>query len=77
MTFDTANTDVLLPSTKCDKSCDGHTLYDASASTTSIDLETTFQFDTLGDNTIRGDVYTDDVNVGGYTVSSWHVYADY
>ncbi|KAH9988225.1 Asp-domain-containing protein [Russula vinacea] len=40
--FDTGSSDLFVPSTKCDSTCSGHTLYDPSSSSTSDDLGDNF-----------------------------------
>ena len=62
--FDTGTSDLFLPSSTCDSSCNGHVLYDASESSTAHDLGTPF-YSGYG---VNGTLYTDDVTIAGYTV---------
>ncbi|KAG1747412.1 Asp-domain-containing protein [Suillus lakei] len=64
--IDTGSSDFLLPSVECDSSCNGHTRYDPSSSSTSLDLNKTFTI-TYGDGSnVQGGQYKDDVFLGGY-----------
>ncbi|KAI9438009.1 acid protease [Lactarius indigo] len=64
--FDTGSSDLVLPSTTCDRSCHWHTLYNTSGSTTAQDLETPFILGYGDNSTVIGMLYRDDVNVAGY-----------
>lgn len=64
--FDTGSSDILLPSASCNSTCDGHSRYDPSQSTTSVNLNQTFSL-TYGDGSSAvGELYSDDVLIGGY-----------
>ena len=71
MIFDTGRSDLILPSSTCDSSCDRHVLYDSSGSPTAQDLKQAFKanasFDDSSDS-FSGMLYTDTVTVAGYTV---------
>ena len=63
---------MLLSSTACN-TCKGHNLYDPSKSYTARDLGQPY-YETFGDGShFNGTLYTDNVNVAGYTVSSCSV----
>ncbi|KAH7926143.1 acid protease [Leucogyrophana mollusca] len=63
--FDTGSSDLVLPGSNCGSSCSGHTLYSPSASSTAKDLGKPFSL-AYGDNsTVKGEQWTDTVNVGG------------
>ncbi|KAH9984826.1 aspartic peptidase domain-containing protein [Russula vinacea] len=68
--FDTGSSDLFVPSTKCDSTCLGHTLYDPSSSSTSNDLEKTFSLGYLDGSTVNGVEYTDDVAIAGVVAKS-------
>lgn len=62
--FDTASADLILPGTNC-VTCEGHTLYIPSSSSTAGDLGKPFE-KTIGDgSTASGEQYTDTVSIGG------------
>ncbi|KAF8266882.1 acid protease [Lactarius quietus] len=65
--FDTGSSDLFLPSTACDSSCDGHTWYDPSQSSTELDLGKPFHLVYGGGDWVNGTLYTDDVTFAGYT----------
>jgi Eukaryotic aspartyl protease len=67
--FDTGIADFILPSASCDSSCQGHNLYNASESSTSLDTKKKFSTQ-LDGNMVSGEVYTDSVTLTGYTVGS-------
>ena len=63
---------MFLPGSGCDSTCDGHTLYNPSASSTSSDVSQTFKIDYGSSNTsasVSGEQYTDIVTLAGYKVS--------
>ncbi|KAI6124559.1 aspartic peptidase domain-containing protein [Pisolithus croceorrhizus] len=64
--FDTGSSDLLLPSTSCNSTCDGHSLYDPSQSATSASLNKTFSLSYGGGSTATGELYSDNVLIGGY-----------
>jgi len=64
--FDTGSSDLFLPGSDCDATCDGHTLYNPSASSTSRDFDQTFQLQYGDGSTISGEQYTDTVTLIGY-----------
>ncbi|KAG2073783.1 acid protease [Suillus decipiens] len=63
--FDTGSSDLFLPYTKCDVTCDGHTQYDPAASSSAKDSGQPFML-TYGAGETAGEEYVDDVFVGGY-----------
>jgi cathepsin D len=68
--LDTGSSDLFLPSTACDDgSCNGHTLYDPSQSSTQDDLGTPFDLEYEDYSDVKGTLYTDAVTIAGYTVS--------
>ena len=67
MDFDTGSSDLCLPSTGCDISCDGHTRYNPSASGT--DLNKTFELQYEDGSSVSGEQYNDTVSIAGLTVS--------
>ena len=66
--FDTGSSDLILPDQACDSSCDGHTLYDPTTSSTSVDLGRTFQLAYADGSNVNGTQYADNVYMGGYEV---------
>ena len=71
--FDTGSGDLVIPGANCDSTCDGHTLYNSSASSTSSDFNQTFEIQSGSGNhssTVTGEQYTDIVTLAGYKVSS-------
>ncbi|KAI9438022.1 acid protease [Lactarius indigo] len=69
--FDTGSSDMFLPSSTCDSSCNGHILYNSSESSTSYNLEAAPFFLQYGDGSaVRGTLYTDDVSIAGYTAKN-------
>jgi hypothetical protein len=67
--FDTGSGDILLPGSNCTENCAGHTLYNASASSTSNDLHTNFTFSFgTGVSVSEGEGFTDTFTVAGLTV---------
>ncbi|KAF8266582.1 acid protease [Lactarius quietus] len=70
VSFDTGSSDMFLPSTACDSSCDGHTLYDPRNSSTEYDLGTPFYVGFGGGAWVNGTLFTDDVTIAGYTAEN-------
>ena len=68
MDFDTGSSDLFLPGSDCDSTCDGHTLYNPSASSTSSDFGQTFQLQYGDGSTVGGEQYTDIVSLAGHEV---------
>ena len=69
MDFDTGSSDIFLPSTSCDNSCDGHTRYNPVASKTAVDLNDTFLLEYGDGSSVSGEQYNDTVSIAGLTVS--------
>ncbi|KAF8265089.1 acid protease [Lactarius quietus] len=67
--FDTGSSDFFLPSSSCDSSCDGHTLYDPSSSSTAEDVGEKFTLKYEDGATASGEQYTDDVTLAGYVAT--------
>ncbi|KAF9221231.1 acid protease [Gyrodon lividus] len=68
--FDTGSSDLFLPGPNCGSSCSGHTVYDPSSSSTSMNLGTTFNH-TYGDGSnVSGEQYSDTVSIVGLTATS-------
>ncbi|KAF9945147.1 hypothetical protein BGZ70_004013, partial [Mortierella alpina] len=68
--FDTGSADLFLPGTDCDSSCDGHTQYDPSSSSTAQDLKKSFLINNGDGLTVSGKQFTDTVSIGGFTGTS-------
>ncbi|KAF9236682.1 acid protease [Melanogaster broomeanus] len=64
--FDTGSADLMLPAQSCDSTCDGHTRYDPTESSSSIDLAKTFTIAYGGGSSINGTQYADNVYMGTY-----------
>ncbi|KIK91446.1 hypothetical protein PAXRUDRAFT_830850 [Paxillus rubicundulus Ve08.2h10] len=63
--FDTGSSDLFLPGPSCGTNCSGHTVYDPSSSSTSLDLGQTFDI-TYGDGAgVQGEQYSDTVSISG------------
>ncbi|KAH7919100.1 acid protease [Leucogyrophana mollusca] len=68
--FDTGSSDLVLPGPQCGASCAGHAIYNPGLSSTSRDLNRTFDL-TYGDNsTVSGEQYTDTVTIAGLTATN-------
>ncbi|KAN0138186.1 eukaryotic aspartyl protease [Lactarius tabidus] len=63
--FDTGSSDLFLPGSHCGSTCDGHTLYKPSASSTSRDFDQTFELQYGDGSTVSGEQYTDIVTLAG------------
>jgi len=57
---------LFLPGSDCGSTCDGHTLYNPSASSTSGDFGQTFELQYGDGSTVSGEQYTDTVTLTGY-----------
>ncbi|KIM70479.1 hypothetical protein SCLCIDRAFT_151714 [Scleroderma citrinum Foug A] len=64
--FDTGSSDLLIPSIMCNSTCDGHVRYDANQSTTSYSVNGSFSLRYGDRSTAVGELYTDNVLIGGY-----------
>ena len=67
MLFDAGSSDIFLPSTGCDCSCDGHTRYNPRASGT--DLNKTFELKFASGEFVTGELYNDTVSIAGLIVT--------
>jgi len=68
--FDTGSSDLFLPGKNCDTTCNGHTRYDPSASSTSSDVGKTFSLSYGDGSTVSGEQYTDTVTIQGLTATN-------
>ncbi|KAH7919101.1 acid protease [Leucogyrophana mollusca] len=68
--FDTGSSDLFLPGPACGSSCNGHTKYDPSSSSTSKDLGKTFTLKYGDNSTVSGEQYTDTVAIAGLTATT-------
>lgn len=59
-----------MPGKSCTTNCEGHEIYDTSASSTAKDQGKTFSLQYGDGSTVSGEVYTDTVQVGGLTATS-------
>ncbi|KAG1802229.1 acid protease [Suillus plorans] len=64
--IDTGSADLLLSSVRCGISCAGHRRYNATSSSTSLDLSTPFVVKYGNRTEMGGDEYTDVVELAGY-----------
>ena len=71
--FDTGRGDLFVPSTKCDSTRSGHTLYEPSSSSASDDLGDNFSLGYLDGSILSGEEYTGDVTITGVVVRG-HVF---
>jgi len=67
--FDTGSSDLFLPSTDCDATCDGHTLWDPTTSSTADDTNMAFSLAFGDGSTVNGTVFMDTVTVAGLTAT--------
>ncbi|KAH7912374.1 aspartic peptidase domain-containing protein [Hygrophoropsis aurantiaca] len=68
--FDTGSSDLFLPGATCGSTCSGHTLYNAATSSSAKDLHKTFSL-AYGDNsTVKGEQWSDTVNIGGLSAKT-------
>ncbi|TFK76153.1 acid protease [Pluteus cervinus] len=67
--FDTGSSDLFLPGSNCKSTCNGHTKYDPSKSSTSADRSKTFSLAYGDGSTVSGEQYTDTVTLGGLTAT--------
>ena len=66
--FDTGSSDLFVPSSSCESTCEGHKVYDPSASSTSRGLGYSFSLAYGDGSTVYGEQYTDDVTIAGLVV---------
>ncbi|KIJ05078.1 hypothetical protein PAXINDRAFT_103915 [Paxillus involutus ATCC 200175] len=64
--FDTGSSDLILPAQSCDSTCDGHTRYDPTQSSSSTNMSTTFSMAYGDGSNVAGTQYADNVYMGGY-----------
>ncbi|KAG6902288.1 hypothetical protein C0995_001898 [Termitomyces sp. Mi166 len=68
--FDTGSSDLFLPGTGCSTSCEGHTRYDPSKSTTAKDIGHKFLLSYGDGSTVQGDIFTDTVKIANMTATT-------
>ncbi|KAI6151261.1 aspartic peptidase domain-containing protein [Pisolithus tinctorius] len=68
--FDTGSADLVLPSSSCDSTCNGHTLYNPNTSSTAASLGQTFMLSYGDGSSVQGEQYTDTVVIAGYTATN-------
>ncbi|KAF9221245.1 acid protease [Gyrodon lividus] len=59
--FDTGSSDVILPGPDCGRSCDGHSRYVPRDSSTSLDMDKTFDFTYMDGDRVFGNLYNDTI----------------
>ena len=65
--FDTGSSDLFVPGPSC-SGCNGHTRYNPANSSTSINLNRTFQL-SYGSGQVQGNLFSDLVSINGFNVS--------
>ncbi|KAJ7020608.1 acid protease [Mycena alexandri] len=70
--IDTGSSDTFLPAVGCDSTCDGHTLYDPSASSSAVNTTDPF-FLQFGAGNATGFIFTDTVEIAGITARAQSV----
>ncbi|KAH9984050.1 aspartic peptidase domain-containing protein [Russula compacta] len=65
--FDTGSSDLFVPASGCGDTCSGHTKYNSSGSSSSVDLNQTFSLLYGGNSSVDGKEYTDVVEIVGLT----------
>ncbi|KAL5527800.1 hypothetical protein ACEPAG_6601 [Sanghuangporus baumii] len=68
--FDSGSSDLFLPGPDCGQTCQGHTIYDPSKSSTSQDAGQNFQLAFGDGSTVQGEQFTDTVAIGGLTATN-------
>ncbi|KAL4079471.1 aspartic peptidase domain-containing protein [Scleroderma citrinum] len=68
--FDTGSSDLLIPSITCNTTCSGHRRYDPNQSTTSHGVNGSFSIRYGDGSTAVGELYTDNVFIGGYEATN-------
>ncbi|KAF9220295.1 acid protease [Gyrodon lividus] len=67
--MDTGSSDLILPGPDCERSCDGHEIYEPDDSLTSVGLDESFSIDYVDNNHVSGELYTDTVTIAGLTAN--------
>ncbi|TCD64939.1 hypothetical protein EIP91_003397 [Steccherinum ochraceum] len=67
--FDTGSSDIFLPGSSCTTNCQGHKMYNPSASTTSADRQKSFRLAYGDGSSVQGEQYSDTVVGGGLTAT--------
>ncbi|KAG7445898.1 acid protease [Guyanagaster necrorhizus] len=65
--FDTGSSDFFLPGPDCDSSCDGHTIYNTSSSSSAEDQDQKFSLAYGDGSTVEGNIFTDTFTIAGLT----------
>ncbi|KAL5487632.1 hypothetical protein ACEPAI_5740 [Sanghuangporus weigelae] len=68
--FDSGSSDLFLPGPDCGQTCEGHTIYDPSQSSTSQDAGQDFQLAFGDGSTVEGEQFTDTITIGGLTATN-------
>ncbi|KXN87900.1 Aspartic protease [Leucoagaricus sp. SymC.cos] len=68
--FDTGSSDLFLPGADCGGTCQGHQIYDTSASSTAENQGQTFRLAFGDGSTVQGDVFTDTITIAGLTATN-------
>jgi cathepsin D len=68
--FDTGSSDLFLPAKNCNSTCNGHTRYDPSASSTSADIGKPFSLSYGDGSTVSGEQFTDTVTISGLVATN-------
>ncbi|KAH8118719.1 acid protease [Phellopilus nigrolimitatus] len=71
--FDTGSSDLFLPSSKCDSTCNGHTKYNTSASSTAVDAHKPFSLSYGDGSSVSGEQFTDTVTLAGLTATKQRI----
>lgn len=71
--FDTGSSDIFVPGSDCDSTCSGHTLYDASESSTAQDTGESFELGFGDGSAVSGEQFTDTVTLGGLTATDQRI----
>ncbi|KAA1475916.1 acid protease [Dentipellis sp. KUC8613] len=67
--FDTGSSDLFLPGSSCDKSCDGHAKYDTGSSSTAHNLGKPYTLAYADGSSVTGTQYEDTVSIAGLTAT--------
>lgn len=67
--FDTGSSDLFVPGPTCAENCAGHKKYDPTQSTNAMKKGNSFKLEFGDASAVTGVEYTDNVNLGGLTVS--------
>ncbi|EJD01639.1 acid protease [Fomitiporia mediterranea MF3/22] len=73
--FDTGSSDLFVPGTACTQNCEGHNIYNTSASSTAVDRNETFSILFGDQSTVSGEVFNDVVSIANLTATNQAVVA--